>query len=151
MKKSTIIIGTAVLFAFTVPAAAEVAVKEVPLSWEQVAKLDGRELYSNLCASCHGFSGKGDGPAVSAVQKDVPDLTRLASDNGGVYSRKKVERAIAGDSRTGTHSTLDMPVWRHQFMYVRPGWNSFMREAYARERIQTLNTHIESLQVAYSE
>lgn len=151
MKKSTLTLAAMVLLGCTGAAVAEVVVKEVPLSWEQVAKLDGHELYGNLCASCHGFSGKGDGPAAGAIQKAVPDLTLLASNNDGVYSRKKVERAITGDSRTGTHGTLDMPIWGQQFMYVRSGWNSFMREAYARERIQTLNNYIESIQVTYAE
>ena len=57
----------------------EVAIREVQPKWENVAYLDGEVVFNNLCAVCHGVGGKGDGPAVSALQHSVPDLTVIAA------------------------------------------------------------------------
>ncbi len=147
MKKFLTILGTIALFTFAGTTMGDVVIKRVPLAWEDVAKMDGSELYSNLCSACHGADGKGDGPAVSALSKPAADLTRLAANNDGVYSHRKVKRAIYGESRLDAHGTTDMPVWGQQFMYVRSSWNSFMRQAYARDRINTLDKYIASIQV----
>lgn len=147
MKKLITILGTIVLFTFTSTSMAEVVIKHVPLKWQDVAKMDGGELFSNLCAACHGVAGKGDGPAISALSKPASDLTRLAANNDGVYSHLKVKREIYGESRLDAHGTVDMPVWGQQFMYVRSGWNAHMRKAYARDRINTLDKYIASIQV----
>lgn len=147
MKTLVVIIGTVVFFLFTGTAVGEVKIKEVPLNWDQTANVKGDVLFNNLCAVCHGTNGKGDGVAVSAIAKHVPDLTTLSNSNDGVYPHQKVKRLISGESRTLTHGDIDMPVWGQQFMYVRSGWSSFTREAYARERIHTLSVYLESLQV----
>ena len=149
MKKLTAILGIVVLIIFTGTAFGEVVIKEAPLKWEDVAELDGDDVFNNLCSACHGTSGKGDGPAVSALEKGVPDLTVLAANNGGVYSHRKVEDVISGKHRVVAHGTIDMPMWGEQFMYLRPGpgINNFPRRYYAKERVHTLSTYIESLQV----
>jgi mono/diheme cytochrome c family protein len=147
MKKFLAIFGTLILIGYTGIAVAKVIIREVPLKWEETAKLDGAGLYGNFCAVCHGASGKGDGPAVNALTKEVPDLTTFSANNEGVYPRRKVESAIYGDFRKEAHGTIDMPVWGQQFLYARPDWSQLHRKAYTRERIRTLNTHIESLQV----
>ena len=60
----------------------EVAIKEAQLKWEDVANLDGDVVFDNLCAVCHGVGGKGNGPAVSALEHTVPDLTIIAASKG---------------------------------------------------------------------
>lgn len=40
--------------------------------------LTGGEMYTTWCASCHGTSGKGDGPAASDLKTKPTDLTMLA-------------------------------------------------------------------------
>lgn len=37
----------------------------------------GKELYTDRCLSCHGPSGKGDGPAAASLEHRPPDLTRV--------------------------------------------------------------------------
>ena len=125
----------------------EVVIREVPLRWEQVARKDGNEIFSNLCAVCHGAEGKGDGPAVSALEKAVPDLTALATNNDGVYPYEYVENVIFGKSRVIAHGTIDMPVWGEHFMYLRSGVRMIPRKSYAWELIDRLNKHVESIQV----
>ena len=49
-----------------------------------VAKAQGVEIgryeYLNSCASCHGTTGKGDGPVVKSLIKPPTDLTRTLGD-----------------------------------------------------------------------
>jgi mono/diheme cytochrome c family protein len=147
MKKFMTILGTVLLMIFAGTAFGEVVIKEEPLEWQDVAKLDGDELYSNLCAVCHGVGAKGDGPAVSALEKAVPDLTVLAISNDGVYPNRHIENVIFGRFRVVAHGTVDMPVWGEQFEYVHPGWSTFPRTVYAEERVRALGAYIESLQI----
>lgn len=38
----------------------------------------GKALYGNLCATCHGNAGKGEGPAAAALNPKPKDLTDKA-------------------------------------------------------------------------
>jgi len=143
--RAIIVAGVTILCAGTT--FGEVVIKEVPLRWEKVAKLDGDELFNNLCAVCHGADGKGDGPAVNALEKAVPNLTVLAANNDGVYPRRHVENVIFGRSRRVAHGTSSMPYWGEHFLYLPTGVSGIPRKSYAWERTHTLSTHIESLQV----
>ena len=145
MKKLIQLLGMVLFIIFANTAVGEVVIKTAPLEWRTIANMDGDEVFNELCAACHGTGGKGEGPAVSALDKGVPDLTFLAASNGGTYPHKGVEIMIYGQSRTITHGTIDMPPWGEQFMYAGPG--TFPRQAFAREQVHALATHIESLQV----
>ena len=125
----------------------EVVIREVQLKWEEVAELDGDVVFDNLCTVCHGVGGKGDGPAVSALKKVVPDLTVLAANNDGVYPHKQVKNVIFGRHRDVAHRTSGMPFWGEHFMYLQSGLSGIPNRGYAWERSHTLSTHIESLQV----
>ena len=147
MKNFIAILGAVMLITFAGSAFAEVEIKEVPLTWQQAALTDGEELYQELCAVCHGISGKGDGPAASALAKPVSDLTVLAANNDGVFPQKQVANSIAGKSRVVAHGTVDMPIWGQRFEELRPDWKQVRRSALARQRIYNMALHIESLQV----
>ena len=67
LMKAIVVAGVMILCAGTT--FGEVVIREVPLKWEQVARLDGDVVFNNLCAVCHGVGGKGDGPAVSALKQ----------------------------------------------------------------------------------
>lgn len=152
MKIFVTILLMTILIIFAGTADGKVVIKEEPMTWQHVENADGDVLFNNLCASCHGAGATGDGPAASALDKSVPDLTALTVNNDGVYPYGEVEKTISGRAASGTyrdigHGTIDMPVWEQQFMYVQPGWSTFQREAYARRQIRNLNTYIESIQV----
>ena len=55
-----------------------------PLILESIAGRDSFEFY---CASCHGKTGKGDGPTAPALKTRPTDLASLARRNGGCYRR----------------------------------------------------------------
>jgi mono/diheme cytochrome c family protein len=147
MKIPINIFAIIVLITFASTAIGEVEIKEAPLTWQQAALTDGEELFQELCAACHGASGKGDGPAASAMAKPVSNLTVLASNNDGVFPMKQVEDSITGKTQVVAHGTLDMPVWGQRFEELRPDWKLYRRKALARQRIYNLTLHIESLQV----
>lgn len=73
--------------------------------------MSGKDLYGRFCASCHGETGRGDGPVSKAIAVEVPDLTLIARRNGGRFPRDRVERIIDGRHILGAHGTRTMPVW----------------------------------------
>ncbi len=147
MKNLITLFAIIALVAFTGTTFGDVEIKEAPLTWQQAALTDGEELFVELCAACHGVSGKGDGPAASALAKPVSNLTVLAANNNGVFPMKQVTESITGESQIIAHGTIDMPVWGQRFEELRPDWKQFRRKALARQRIYNLVLHIESLQV----
>lgn len=73
--------------------------------------MSGKELYQRFCASCHGPSGRGDGPVAASFKVEVPDLTMIARRAGGAYPRDRIARIIDGRHIIGAHGTRTMPVW----------------------------------------
>jgi len=114
-------------------------VKHVPIKPTSAAS--GQEMYKGYCAVCHGTSGKGDGPAVSALKVPPPDLTTLAQKNGGKYPAMKVSAVIRGEDTLAAHGSKDMPVWGSLFWQMSGGQTSEVQQ-----RVSNLNKYIESLQ-----
>jgi mono/diheme cytochrome c family protein len=72
---------------------------------------DGKVLFHDYCAGCHGDAGKGDGPAAMGLARKPADLTRIAAKNGGVFPRIRVMSWIDGFTRAGKHGGQVMPVF----------------------------------------
>ena len=66
-----------------------------------LAEDDGRQLYLDACATCHGVSAEGDGPMTRILTLPVPDLTGLSDRNGGSFPWLTTVHMI--DGRTGLH------------------------------------------------
>jgi mono/diheme cytochrome c family protein len=103
---------------------------------------DGAALYRVSCASCHGTSGRGDGPMADYLRVAPTDLTRLAQRHGGTYRADAVARAIDGRDRIGSHGPSDMLVWGDAFSPSLRGGN----EAALRARISALVQYVATLQ-----
>jgi len=73
--------------------------------------LVGSVSFDLYCASCHGRTGKGDGPTAAALRTPPADLTSLARRNGGIYPRERVLEFVEGSARTTGHGSSEMPVW----------------------------------------
>lgn len=69
----------------------------------------GRELYVRYCASCHGMSGKGDGPVAASLSRPPSDLTTLAQQ--GRFDQANLMAIIDGRRVVPAHGTREMPVW----------------------------------------
>lgn len=76
----------------------------------------GRTLYRQLCASCHGTTGRGDGPLASELKTPPPDLSLLASRAGGTFPDAAVRAALTGERPIASHGPVAMPVWGRQLV-----------------------------------
>jgi mono/diheme cytochrome c family protein len=114
-------------------------VKKAPA--KSVDTVDGRELYLEFCAVCHGTDGKGSGPAASALKHAPPDLTRMSKRNGGVFPANRVQQLIDGDENVPAHGNREMPIWG-RILRSTPADRSSVKL-----RVYNLMKHLESMQV----
>jgi len=98
-------------------------------SYAASAADDGAAEYKARCASCHGESGAGDGPAASALRTRPPDLRQLAKINDGVFPTKVLETVIDGRKTIRAHGNFVMPVWGRQLSQAVGGDESATRIA----------------------
>jgi len=103
----------------------------------------GPDLFQFYCASCHGLDGRGGGPVAPALKRRVPDLTMMASREGGVFPKTRVTAIVTGDQAPAipAHGSKDMPVWGPIFRALDA---ETTRNA---ARIENLVAYLESLQV----
>lgn len=110
------------------------------------AQMSGVEMYEQLCSSCHGVSGHGDGPVSSLIKIDVPDLTRIAQRDGGEFPTEDVRRTIDGRWDRRAHGARDMPVWGWQ-LYDSAAANDAEERAKVDSMISRLVDYLRSIQV----
>ena len=110
----------------------------------ELADYSGAELFDQFCAACHGSEGHGDGPVATTLNVLVPDLSRLAERNGGVFPAGEVREVVDGRAVVVAHGPRTMPVWGYEF-WIEEGAD-IEAEARARELIERLVRHVESLQ-----
>lgn len=106
----------------------------------QPSQTESGRLFVTYCASCHGRSGRGDGPVAANLRVAPANLTQLAKKNGGMFPSEKTRRVIDGRDVTA-HGTSDMPVWGDAFR-KREG----LSEDAVRTRIEALVRYLDSLQ-----
>jgi hypothetical protein len=109
-------------------------------------QMSGMEMYEQLCSSCHGPSGHGDGPVSSLIKIRVPDLTRIAERDGGEFPVEDVRRTIDGRWDRRAHGARDMPVWGWQF-YDSAATNNLEERALVDSMIGRLLDYLRSIQV----
>lgn len=90
-------------------------------SASEYVAMSGKELYVRFCASCHGVTGRGDGPVAASFKVEVPDLTLIARRARDVYPRERIERIIDGRHIVGAHGSRTMPVWGEDFSRLEIG------------------------------
>jgi len=69
---------------------------------------EGAQVYAANCTTCHGPSGKGDGPLSAELPRKPADLTRIAARNGGTFPVAKTLSVIDGYAR-GSNEGRIMP------------------------------------------
>jgi len=117
----------------------------------QSAKVDvGKIEYVGNCASCHGMSGKGDGPNAPYLNRKATDLTTLAKSNGGVLPISRLYESIDGEKLPAGHGARDMPTWGFDYR-VKAGeyYGEFPYDPalYSRAKILALIEYISRMQV----
>ena len=106
-----------------------------------IDSLNGRVLFQEYCASCHGLDAKGNGPAAPSLKKHPSDLTRIREENDGLFPMVRVQKIISGEEiGTTAHGNREMPVWGPIFGQI--AWDQDLRKV----RIYNLAKYLESLQ-----
>ncbi|WP_273524002.1 c-type cytochrome [Rhodosalinus sediminis] len=111
----------------------------------------GEAEYLNSCAKCHGASGAGDGVLAGYLTAEVPGLTRLQAENGGVFPVARMYDVIENSVSVEGHGSSEMPAWGMRYKYrANRALGEYAgpadREAYIEARILALIEHISSLQ-----
>jgi mono/diheme cytochrome c family protein len=110
------------------------------------AQMSGMQMYQQLCSSCHGTGGHGDGPVSSLIKIGVPDLTRIAHREGGEFPTEDVRRTIDGRWDRRAHGARDMPVWGWQ-LYDSESSTDVQERAIVDSMIGRLVDYLRSIQV----
>ncbi len=131
------LLGSLALLA-ALTAAAQTKIKEIPA--HAPSTVDGKALYQEYCAVCHGVAGKGHGPAAEALKAIPADLTQLASRNHGQFPYVEVQQTISAGGPYLAHGTKDMPVWGSIFS------DSARDTGFGAMRVYAVAKYIEQLQ-----
>jgi mono/diheme cytochrome c family protein len=138
-KITRIFISAVVVLAVASFAAGQKTIKKVAAP--HTSATNGQQMYESYCASCHGKTGKGDGPAASALKTQPTDLTTLARNNKGQFPSLHVFHTINGEEGIPSHGSKDMPVWGPPLRAISGG-----STAEVQMRINNLTSYVESLQ-----
>lgn len=103
----------------------------------------GARDYFRYCASCHGISGRGDGPVADQLVKRPADLTVLRQKSDGLFPRNQVFFIIDGRGDVMAHGPRAMPVWGRIFGTNRPDGSQAVSTS---QRIEAIIEYVEMLQ-----
>jgi len=106
-----------------------------------IASVQGVDTFKAYCASCHGPSAKGDGPAARALAKKPADLTTITKRHGN-FSPSDVEEVIRGTNDMNSHGSREMPIWGPVFDSVNNN-----DKALVQLRVTNLVNYLKSIQV----
>jgi mono/diheme cytochrome c family protein len=110
MLKSLSIIALAGTLAISAGYADQTSAKVV-IPVEKTVPVNGKQMYTNYCAPCHGTDGRGSGPVAPALKQQPTDLTLLAKNNRGKYPSNHIATVLEYGSELPAHGTAQMPVW----------------------------------------
>lgn len=103
---------------------------------------NGKLMYTNYCAPCHGADARGHGPVASQLKTAPSDLTGLAKANHGKYPDTHIVSVLRFGSEVHAHGSAEMPVWGTVFGKMTKV-NSQERDL----RTANLSRYLRSLQV----
>jgi mono/diheme cytochrome c family protein len=135
MNKRLPVVALVVAVALIVTKSALAAEGEIPPTVVE----EGHRTYLNLCASCHGKSGKGDGSMVPELVHKPIDLTQIARKNNGNFPFWHVYQTIDGRRIPRAHGGPEMPLWGGRSVM-------FYHSIANREWILAVTFYLESIQ-----
>ena len=81
----------------------------IPVS--KTAVTNGKQMYTNYCAPCHGVDGRGQGPVASALRTPPVDLSVLSRNNHGKFPDAHIVTVLQDGTEISAHGSPQMPVW----------------------------------------
>src|ERR1700757_3643779 len=102
----------------------------------------GQETFLKYCASCHGKTGKGDGPAAFVLKPSPPDLTTLSKRHEYKFPAGYVSAVLTFGKSFASHGAVDMPIWGSRFKTLDP-----VHDPTGQQHIDDVVAYIRSLQV----
>jgi mono/diheme cytochrome c family protein len=118
---------------------------DAPTASVQRAGSPGQVLYLTYCQSCHGVSGRGDGPAAASLRTPPADLTELWRAYGTPLDRERVAEYIDGRKLVAVHGPRKMPLWGEEFFEDVPKTTPSVEQV-KRRLIDVLVEYLETLQ-----
>lgn len=110
----------------------------------RLSDYSGQEIFQRFCSSCHGESGRGDGPVAATLAVSVPNLTELSRRYGDRFPAQELRETIDGRNLVIAHGARTMPVWGYEFWWEDGA--DIEAETTARETIDKLVEYIRSIQ-----
>jgi mono/diheme cytochrome c family protein len=139
--KHLLIIAMAVTIAASTASVGQTSGK-VTIPVNRTSPANGKQMFANYCAPCHGVDGRGNGPVAAALKVPPTDLTVLSKNNHGRFPDAHIANVLNQGSDLAAHGTAEMPVWGPIFNQMN---HSNQQEKLV--RISNLSRHLETLQV----
>ena len=139
MLKSISVTAIAALLAVSLSFADQSQKIVIPVN--KTAANDGKQMYANYCAPCHGMDGKGGGPTASALKTQPTDLTVLRKNHNGKFPDSHVVTILQFGVEEPAHGSATMPVWGPILGTMN---RSNLQEKHL--RISNLTRYLESIQ-----
>jgi mono/diheme cytochrome c family protein len=111
MRRNLFLAGLAAAVVAGVAYANQSTAKTVTIPVSNAPLNNGKQMYVNYCAPCHGVEGKGNGPAAAALKKQPTDLAVLSRNNGGKFPSTHIASVLQFGAVNPSHGTAEMPVW----------------------------------------
>ena len=111
MLKNLFLAGLAAVVVAGVAYANQSTAKTVIIPVSKAPLNNGKQMYVNYCAPCHGVEGKGNGPAAAALKKQPTDLAVLSRNHGGKFPSTHIMSVLEFGAANSSHGTAEMPVW----------------------------------------
>ena len=102
----------------------------------------GEETFLKYCASCHGKTAKGDGPAAFVLRTAPPDLTTLSKRHEDKFPAGYVSAVLTFGKSFAAHGAVDMPIWGSRFKTLDP-----VHDPTGQQHIDDVVAYLRSLQV----
>ncbi len=143
MLKNLFLVGLAAAVVVSVAYANQSTAKTVIIPVSKAPLNNGKQMFVNYCAPCHGVEGKGNGPAAAALKKQPTDLALLSRNNGGKFPSTHIVSVLEFGAPNPSHGRPEMPVWGPTLGSV----DSPPSEANVRAlRISNLSRYLQTLQ-----
>lgn len=111
---------------------------------EALTAASGADLYAQLCASCHGPEGRGNGPVAATLETPPSDLTRITARHGE-FPDLDLFDMVDGRAVIPAHGSREMPVWGYELEARTP--DDMPGRAGAQEMLSRIIDYLRTLQV----